>query len=100
VDVSFTGEVWRWDGGPPPFYFVTVPDDESRHLSAVVSAVTYGWGMVPVRARIGGTEWQTALTPQDGRYLLPLKVAVRRAEGVDLGDRVSVELSVDDGRWR
>ena len=41
-----------------------------------------------------------ALTPQERRYLLPLKIAVRRAEGVELGDTVTVELSVDDGRWR
>jgi hypothetical protein len=100
VDVAFTGAVWHWDGGPRPYYFVTVPDDESRHLHAVVAAVTYGWGMVPVRARIGATEWSTALTPRDGRYLLPLKAAVRRAEGVEDGDTVAVELSVDDGRWR
>jgi hypothetical protein len=100
MDVMFTAEVWRWGDGPPPYYFVTVPDDESRHLHAVVSAVTYGWGMVPVRARIGATEWETALTPQDGRYLLPLKAAVRRAEEIEVGDEVSVELSVDDGRWR
>jgi hypothetical protein len=52
--------------------------------------------MVPVVARIGAT----ALTPQDGRYLLPVKVAVRRAEGIDEGDEVSVELGVDDARWR
>jgi hypothetical protein len=100
MDLEFTGEIWHWRGGPPPASFVTVPDEESRHLHALASEVTYGWGMVPVRARIGTTEWPTALTPQDGRYLLPLKVAVRRAEGVDDGDTVTVALSVDDGRWR
>ena len=77
-----------------------MPEEESRQLHAVVAAVTYGWGMVPVRARLGATEWSTALTPQDGRYLLPLKAAVRRAEGIDAGDTGTVELSVDDGRWR
>jgi len=100
VELAFTGEVWHWRGGPPPAYFVTLPDAESRHLREVASAVTYGWGMVPVVARIGATEWATALTPQDGRYLLPVKVAVRRAEGIDEGDEVTVELGVDDARWR
>ena len=100
MDVAFTGDVWHWGGGPPASCFVTVPDDESRHLRAVVAAVTYCWGMVPVRARIGATEWETALTPRDSRYLLPLKAAVRRAEEIEVGDEVSVELSVDDTRWR
>jgi hypothetical protein len=56
--------------------------------------VTYGWGVVPVTARIGGTEFDTSLFPRDGGYLLPVKVAVQRAEGVDVGDRVAVTMSV------
>jgi hypothetical protein len=99
VDLRFSGEVWHWRG-PAPFYFVTVPDEESASLRAVSSAVTYGWGMVPVRVRIGATDWRTSLFPKDGRYVVPLKGAVRRAEEFDEGDTVTVELSVDDGRWR
>lgn len=57
--------------------------------------VTYGWGMIPVTARIGSTSWTTSLFPKDGRYIVPLKVVVRRAEGIDDGDVVSVELEVD-----
>lgn len=48
--------------------------------------------MVPVTARIGGTEWRTSLFPKEGRYLVPLKDAVRRAEGIGAGDAVSVRL--------
>lgn len=57
--------------------------------------MTYGWGMIPVAARIGSTSWTTSLFPKDGRYIVPLKVVVRRAEGIDDGDVVSVELEVD-----
>lgn len=67
-----------------------------RHVEWVASAhVTYGWGMIPVAARIGSTSWTTSLFPKDGRYIVPLKVVVRRAEGIDDGDVVSVELEVD-----
>jgi hypothetical protein len=93
LDLEFTGEVWHWRG-PAPFHFVTVPDDEGAQLSEVAPAVTYGWGMVPVRARIGTTEWRTALWPKDGGYLVPVKDAVRRAEGIELGDTVTVHLTV------
>jgi hypothetical protein len=51
--------------------------------------------MIPVAARIGSTSWTTSLFPKDGRYIVPLKVVVRRAEGIDDGDVVSVELEVD-----
>ena len=89
--IEFTGEVFEWRG-PAPFYYVAVPDAESADVRSVASAVTYGWGMVPVTARIGGTEWRTSLFPKEGRYLVPLKVAVRRAEGIGAGDVVSVRL--------
>ena len=92
--IAFDGEVWFWRG-PSPFHFVTVPDDESALLAAASAHVTYGWGMIPVTARIGSTSWTTSLFPKDGRYIVPLKVVVRRAEGIDDGDVVSVELEVD-----
>jgi FAD/FMN-containing dehydrogenase len=91
--LEVSGDVWHWRG-PAPFYFVTVPDDECAQLQAVSRAVTYGWGMIPVRARIGGTEWTTSLFPKDGGYVVPVKDAVRRAEAIDEGDTVTVRLAV------
>jgi len=91
--IEFSGEVWTWRG-PAPFYFETVPDDDSRELKSVSGAVSYGWGMIPVRARIGATAWKTSLFPKDGRYLVPLKDAVRRAEGIGEGDEVALELEL------
>jgi len=91
--IEFRGPIWHWRG-PAPFYFVTVPDDDSRELKAVSGAVTYGWGMIPVTARVGSTTWKTSLFPKDGRYLLPLKGAVRKAEGLAVGDEVELALEV------
>jgi hypothetical protein len=93
LDLEFSGDIWEWRG-PAPFYFVTVPDDESAQLHEVARAVTYGWGMVPIRARIGATEWRTSLWPKDGRYVLPLRDAVRRAEQLDVGDTVTAWLAL------
>lgn len=92
MDLTFSGEIWEWRG-PAPYYFVTVPDEESLDLKAVSTAVTYGWGMIPVRVRIGATEWKTSLWPKGGRYVLPLRDRVRRAEGLNQGDSVTVLLS-------
>jgi hypothetical protein len=93
MDLRFTGDIWHWRG-PSPYYFLTVPDEHSAHLHAVSPLVTYGWGMIPVRARIDTTQWQTSLFPKDGRYVLPVKDAVRRAEDLDEGDTVTVQLTV------
>jgi Domain of unknown function (DUF1905) len=94
VKLSFAGTVWEWRG-PAPFYFVTVPEAESGMLHAASEMVTYGWGMIPVAASIGDTEWTTSLWPQDGGYVVPLKAAVRRAEKIEVGERVAIVLTVD-----
>ena len=93
VDLEFSGDVWFWKG-PAPWYFVTVPEDDCADLEATSGFVTYGWGMIPVAARIGSTEWTTSLFPKDGRYIVPLKAHVRRRERLDVGDTVTVRLSV------
>jgi Domain of unknown function (DUF1905) len=92
--LEFTGEMWFWRG-PAPWHFVTVPDEHCGELEGASSLVTYGWGMIPVTARIGDTGWQTSLWPKDGRYIVPVKAAVRKAEGIEVGDPVTVRLSVD-----
>ncbi|WP_245969584.1 DUF1905 domain-containing protein [Calidithermus roseus] len=91
VGLEFSGEVFEWRG-PAPFYFVTVPQEESRLIKSVSSLLTYGWGVIPVRVRIGKTEWKTSLFPKDGLYLLPLKDKVREAESLGEGDTVMVRL--------
>ncbi|MEU4644601.1 DUF1905 domain-containing protein [Micromonospora sp. NPDC023814] len=94
MDVEFSGEMFFWRG-PAPWHFVTVPEDDSHELNATCASVSYGWGMIPVTARIGGTGWRTSLFPKDGRYLVPVKAGVREAEGLAVGDTVTVRLVVD-----
>jgi hypothetical protein len=94
MDLEFGGEVWFWQG-PSPFHFVTVPENESAELEAASELVTYGWGMIPVEARIGSTRWTTSLFPRNGGYVVPLKAVVREAERIDVGDTVTVRLAVD-----
>jgi hypothetical protein len=94
MDLEFSGEIWFWKG-PAPWHFVTVPEEQCAALEATSAVVSYGWGMVPVRASVGATGWTTSLWPKDGRYLLPLKTAVRQAEALELGDTITVRLSVD-----
>jgi len=92
--LDVTGDVWFWRG-PSPYHFVTVDDDASAAIKAASAAVTYGWGMIPVTAQVGVTEWTTSLFPKDGRYLVPLKDKVREAEDLDVGDAVTVRLLID-----
>jgi len=94
MDLEFRGEIIHWRG-PAPFHFVTVPEEQSAAIEAVSSLVTYGWGAIPVKARIGGANFTTSLFPKGDLYLVPVKDAVRRAENLTLGDEVTVELRLD-----
>jgi hypothetical protein len=94
MEMEFSGEIWFWKG-PSPFHFVTVPEELCDALDATAGLVSYGWGMIPVQVRIGDTGWKTSLWPKDGRYIVPLKDAVRRAEGLELGTTTTVRLVVD-----
>jgi hypothetical protein len=93
MNLDFGGKMWFWKG-PAPWHFITVPEDECVVLEEAAAFVTYGWGMIPVTARIGATEWQTSLFPKDGRYIVPVKTWVREAEGLEVGDLVKIRLLV------
>ena len=93
MDIEFSGDIWYWKG-PAPFYFLTVPEAQSAELKAIVSLVTYGWGMIPVQARIGKTDFTTAMFHKEGLYVLPLKDSVRKAEGLEEGDHVTARIQV------
>lgn len=93
MELEFTGPVIEWRG-PAPFYYVVIPEAESETIGAMASVLTYGWGAIPVSARIGGVDFTTSLFPKAGRYLLPLKDAVRRPLGIGVGDQVAVSLGL------
>ena len=93
MEVTFAGQVIEWRG-PAPYYFVAVPDQEAADIREVAALATYGWGVVPCEARVGDLTFTTSLFPKDGGYLLPLKNAVRKPQGLTSGDDVSVELTV------
>lgn len=99
TDLEFTGDVWHWRGRRRTTAS-RVSDEESLDLREVSSAVTCGWGDDPGagvdrRHRVGDVA-----DPKDGLYVVPLKDAVRRAEGLAEGDTVRVRLRPGVSRRR
>ena len=82
---------WR---GPSPFFFIPIPDTQSKEIKDLAAQLTYGWGVIPVVGRIGKTEFTTSLFPKEGLYYLPIKNQVRFAEKLEIGDVVSVQISL------
>ena len=98
VIIEFDGDVFRWEAREDSaWFFTSVPPELSEEIREIPRPYR-GFGSVRVRANIGGSEWTTSIFPSsDGSYVLPLKNAVRDAEGLVDGGPVTVRLEVLDG---
>jgi hypothetical protein len=90
----FTAPLWEWRSRAE-WFFVTLPDEASADI-AEVPRPPRGFGAVKVRVRVGGSSWSTSIFPDSaqGAYILPVKKAVRTAEGLAEGGPVDVDLEV------
>ncbi len=90
--------IWSSDKSPASWHFLTINGDaaEAIHALALMRRLEFGkrrgWGAMKVTATIGATQWQTSIFPEKGNggWLLPVKAAVRKAEGLVAGDDVDV----------
>ena len=91
----FEAELWLHDG-EAGWCFVALPGALSDDVRARAPGARTGFGSVRVQATIGGTTWATSLFPDSARgaYVLPVRKPVRAAEGLEVGDVVSVGLEV------
>lgn len=90
-NLKFSAEVIEWRG-PAPFYFATVPESQVKKIKEIAAQLTYGWGVIPGRVKIGNTDFTTSLFPKDGGYLVPIKNDVRFAEQIEVDDKITVQL--------
>ena len=100
--VVHTGPLWRWTtpAAPAAWHFITIDGAAGEALAGTalmrkLEGMARGWGSLKVVATIGDSRWNTSVFPaKDTGWLLPVKAAVRKAEGLSEGDTVSVELEL------
>lgn len=90
-------KVWVWPGPPAGgggWHFVYVDGENKKKIDKV--GKKYGAGFVKVMAKIGKTQWQTALFPhkKEDCYLISIKQAVRKKEGIFVGDSVTIKVQL------
>ena len=97
MQIEFEGEIFRWQSREQEWIFVALPAPLSAEI-AEIPRPRRGFGSVRVEARIGLSTWRTSIFPgaAQGAYVLPLKRAVREAEGIGAEGIVSVCLDVLD----
>jgi hypothetical protein len=101
IEIETTVLLWRSEEAPAGVTYLVITGEPADAIR--VAAMTGQWlerkrgfGSARVTATIGETVWQTSLFPhkESGGWFLPVKAAVRKAEGLDEGDVVRAILSL------
>lgn len=95
---QFAAELWPWEVRTDSWTFVSLPTEVADEILDLAGAFTRGFGSVRVEVTVGATVWRTSIFPSSSAetYVLPVKKAVRQAEGLAVGDTVSVRLELVD----
>jgi hypothetical protein len=94
IEFEFSGTVIEHEGASASWFFVTLPTDLAEQIARFTKGMRGGWGSVKVDVRIGATAWNTSIFPSDDSFVLPVKKAVRKAEGIEHGTDVEITLSI------
>ncbi len=80
---TFSAKPWQY-AGPGGWIFVSLPVALSSTIRKRMKEEEQGWGRLSTTARVGKTEWKTAIwfDTKKKTYLLPLKAAIRKKEQV------------------
>ena len=92
---TFEAELWSSEQFAA-WAFLTLPPDVSDDVR-LLSGPPTGFGSVRVEVTLGASTWRTSVFPDKARgYVMPVKLQVRRKEGLELGDRVELTLGLVD----
>ena len=55
MEFSFDSQIIEWRG-PAPFFYAPMPLEAADEVRKAAKLVSYGWGVIPVEAAIGGRD--------------------------------------------
>ncbi len=94
MQFTFTAPLWLY-AGTGAWHFVTLPKEAADEIR-FFNASAKGFMPISVSAKINDTVWKSSIFPDSktGSYLLAIKAAVRTAENLKPGEKVTVTLNV------
>ncbi len=95
TEYAITGNVWLYQGAGA-WHFVTIPKIISDEIKVRYSDLIRGWGSLRVNVTVGKTRWATSIffDKESSCYILPIKAAVRKVEGIVVDRNVSFILEL------
>ncbi len=93
---KFKAEIWLWSVHAGSWHFVTVPKKLSEDIKGFYEGPKRGFGSIKVKVTIGKSSWSTSIFPDSkrGSYVLPIKASVRKAENIEAGSKVEVNIAL------
>jgi hypothetical protein len=91
IKYEFTSTVWKYNS-PVGWHFVSLPEKLAKEIRTNLKWQEEGWGRLKAVAKIGNSEWETAIWFDTKRktYLLPLKAEIRKKEDIIEGKKEKI----------
>ncbi len=91
IKYEFTAKTWKYIG-LSSWHFVSLPIDISTEIRENLRSEEQGWGRLKATAKIGITEWATAIwfDTKHKTYLLPLKAKKKKKEKIITEQTITV----------
>lgn len=91
IHYRFSSKIWQYPG-PGGWYFVSLPEKLSKEIRTTFGNEEAGWGRLSATAKIGESEWKTAIwfDTKKNTYLLPVKAQIRIKENLTAGKMTMV----------
>ncbi|MCK3685749.1 DUF1905 domain-containing protein [Maribellus sp. YY47] len=91
VKYTFKAEPWQYKA-PGGWFFVSFPADLAEEIRNMFRSEEEGWGRLKATAKIGNSEWKTAIwfDTKQNTYFLPLKAEIRKKENIATGKEIQV----------
>jgi hypothetical protein len=95
IKYQFTAKPWQYTGHGG-WYFVSLPAEMAKEVRDTLRSKEEGWGRLKATAKIGSSEWKTAIwfDTKKNTYLLPLKAEIRKKENISTGKKVETVLCI------
>lgn len=90
VKYEFSAKVWQ-HAGQGGWYFVSLPKELAKEIRNHLKWQEEGWGRLKATARIGNSQWETAIwfDTKHNTYLLPLEAEIRKKEDIEIKEDVT-----------
>ena len=92
-EYKIKAKIFKWTG-KGAWFFIRIEKETAEKIKDNFGMFTRGWGSLPVNVTIANSSWKTSIFPDKGTCLLPIKSQIRKAEQIQEGDTLTINLEI------